>query len=253
MNDSRLFHLGVETAKYKGRAKYAILPGDPGRVDEIAAFLSNTELVAYNREFKSVLGFVGDIGVIVCSTGIGGPSAAIAVEELNMLGVKNFIRVGTCGGIDTPVKGGDTVVVTSTVRQEGTSLHYAPVEFPASADFYITKSLAEAAAEICSKENVHVGVTQCKDSFYGQHDPDRMPVSAELKEKWEAWKRLGVLSSEMESATIFCVAAALGCKAGTVLSVIWNQERANLGLPNGEIHDNQNAIKIAVEAIRKMG
>lgn len=151
MNKEKLFHLGINIKEYQDCASYAILPGDPGRVDEIASFLYNPKLIACNREYKSVFGSISngpshnkDVGVIVCSTGIGGPSAAIAMEELHMLGVNKFIRVGTCGGIKLDVKGGDIVIATSSVRQEGTSLHYAPVEFPATADFELTKVASES-------------------------------------------------------------------------------------------------------------
>lgn len=252
MNEKFLFHLGIDVALYKEKynAKYAILPGDPARVDEIAKHLFNVNQLAYNREYKSIIGKTNyGIEIIVCSTGIGGPSAAIAVEELYMLGIRNFIRVGTCGGINENVIAGDIVIATSSVRQEGTSLHYAPVEFPATADFELTSNLVNSAKELGYK-NIHVGIIQCKDSFYGQHNPDRMPVSTELKEKWESWKRLGVLASEMESSTLFTVASALGCRAATVLSVVWNQERANAKLSNNEIHDNSATIKIALNSIR---
>lgn len=251
MNEEKLFHLGIDV-KRKNCAKFAILPGDPARVDEIAKYLWGVQPLAYNREYKSVLANTNNgIPVIVCSTGIGGPSAAIAVEELAMLGVENFIRIGTCGGITLDVKAGDIVIATSSVRQEGTSLHYAPIEYPATADFSITNALCNNSIRAGIKP--HIGVIQCKDSFYGQHSPERMPVSAELKEKWNAWKRLGVLASEMESSTIFCVASSLGLKAGTILSVVWNQERKNNGLSNDEVHDNNMAIKIAIQAIMEMG
>lgn len=250
MNEKELFHLKINRKIFEKEhdINYAILPGDPARVDEIGKMLSGVKPLAYNREYKSLTGKTPmGTEILVCSTGIGGPSAAIAMEELNILGIENFIRVGTCGGISLGVSGGDTVIATSSVRQDGTSLQYAPIEFPATADFEITESLVKAAETLFI--HPHIGVIQCKDSFYGQHQPERMPVSENLKEKWESWKKLNVLASEMESSTLFCVASALGLKAGTVLSVVWNQERANAGLPNGEIHDNTMAIKIAIRAI----
>ena len=243
-----LFHLNFNPRQF--RADYAILPGDPGRVDEIAACLDYSVPVAYNREFKIDRGEVGAKEVFVCSTGIGGPSTAIAMEELAMAGVTTFIRVGTCGGINVDVNGGDIVVATSAVRQEGTSLHYAPIEYPAAANFDVVKALHDTAQYYGSK--VHTGIVQCKDSFYGQHSPETMPVDYELLNKWEAWKKLGVLASEMESATLFTVANKLGVRAGTILSVVWNQERAKTLLPTLEVHDTSTVSRIAVEAIRNM-
>ena len=182
------------------------------------------------------------------STGIGGPSAAIAMEELANLGVHTFVRVGTCGGIDLKVRSGDVVVATGAVRMDGASKEYAPIEFPAVADFDVTCALVQAARDL--NKSWHTGVVQCKDSFYGQHSPGRMPVSYELEQKWEAWKRLGVLASEMESATLFTVAAARRVRCGSVFHVIWNQEREAAGLDQRESHDTSAAIQVGVEAVK---
>ena len=182
------------------------------------------------------------------STGIGGPSAAIAMEELVRCGAEVFIRVGTCGGIQTDVKSGDLVIATGAIRMEGTSREYAPIEFPAVADYHIVQKL-----EMAAKANgypCHIGVVQCKDSFYGQHEPEKMPVSYELTQKWEAWKRLGCLASEMESAALFAVSAARGLKAGCLLQVLWNQEREKAGLDNPRAQNTDAAIDTAVEAFR---
>lgn len=246
MNKNKLFHLDFDAEKY--RAKYALLPGDPGRTESIAGCFDHAELIACNREYKVFLADCDGEGVFVCSTGIGGPSAAIAVEELYSAGVRTFIRVGTCGAMQVPIKGGDLIVASAAVRQEGTSLHYAPIEYPAAADFEVTCALAEAAKQ--SGRPIHVGVVQSKDSFYGQHAPERMPVSAELLQKWEAWKRLGVLASEMECAAIFTAAASLGAAAGCVLHVIWNQERAAAGLDNPQVDDTGAAVRVSAEAVK---
>ncbi len=246
MNEARLFHLGFDPGRY--RAKYAILPGDPARTAAIADALGGNELLSVNREYTVRLAQTPqEEAVFVCSTGIGGPSAAIAVEELYMAGARVFIRVGTCGAMQLPIRGGDLVVATAAVRQEGTSLHYAPVEYPAAADFAVTQALGAAAAE--SGRPVHIGVVQSKDSFYGQHAPERMPVAAELTCKWEAFKRLGVLASEMECAAIFTAAASLGAAAGCVLHVIWNQEREAAGLDNPQVLDTGAAVQAAARAI----
>ena len=175
--------------------RYVILPGDPGRCPSIAAHFDNAKFVVQNREYVTYTGTLLGEKVSVCSTGIGGPSASIAMEELHKLGADTFIRVGTCGGIDLDVKSGDIVVATGAIRFEHTSLEYAPIEFPAVSDFEIAAALAESARALGYR--VHTGVVQCKDSFYGQHSPEASPVYYELKQKWESWKRLGVKASEM--------------------------------------------------------
>ena len=228
--------------------RYCILPGDPGRVPAIAALFDDAKQVAYNREFNVWTGTLLGEKVTACSTGIGGPSAAIAMEELRKCGADTFIRTGTCGGIDLDVQSGDIVVATGAIRFEHTSLEYAPIEFPAVADFQITNCLAQDTKALGLP--LHTGVVQCKDSFYGQHSPDASPVSYELKAKWESWKRLGVKASEMESAALFVVAAALGCRCGSCFHVVWNQEREAAGLDQKMSEDTTASVKVAVEALK---
>ena len=247
MKAEKTYHIGINAGH---GAKYAILPGDPGRVEAIAEYLDNPEFLAFNREYKSYIGELSGEKVIVMSTGMGGPSAAIGVEELYSLGVDTFIRVGTCGGMQKEVISGDLVIATGSIRMEGTSREYAPIEFPAVPDFDVTGALIEAAK--ASGNSYHAGVVQSKDSFYGQHDPERMPVSYELLNKWEAWIRAGCLASEMESAALFVVSSVLRARAGAVFTVVWNQERQKLNLPNPEEHNSRRSIATAVEAIRLM-
>ena len=241
------YHIGLKDGDV---GQYVILPGDPKRCKKIAEYFDNAELVADRREYTTYTGFLNGVKVTVTSTGIGGPSASIALEELVKIGAKKFIRVGTCGGIDIDVKGGDIVVATGAVRMEGTSREYAPIEFPAVADFCVVSALKEAAERLGYR--YHLGVVQCKDSFYGQHDPSVMPVSYELLAKWEAWKRLGVLASEMESAALFTVAARLGARCGSLFFVVGNQEREALGMDNPKLHDTEPAIIAAVEGVRNL-
>ena len=228
--------------------KYCILPGDPGRCRAIAQHFDAPVHVQTNREYTTYTGTLLGEKVSVVSTGIGGPSAAIAMEELCNLGCHTFVRVGTCGGIKLEVQSDDVVVATGAVRMEGTSREYAPIEFPAVPDYEVLSNLVEAAK--ASGRDWYAGVVQCKDSFYGQHSPGRMPVSYELKQKWEAWKRLGVLASEMESAALFAVAASRRVRCGSVFHVIWNQEREQAGLDQEESHDTSSAIQVGVEAVR---
>ena len=228
--------------------RYVILPGDPGRCEKIAALFDNAHFVARNREYTIYTGTLLGEKVSVCSTGIGGPSAAIAMEELHNIGADTFIRVGTCGGIDLDVRSGDVVVATGAIRYEHTSREYAPIEFPAVADFQVTNALVEATKKLGFP--LHTGIVQCKDSFYGQHDPAASPVYYELQQKWESWKRLGVKASEMESAALFVVAAALGCRCGSCFHVVWNQEREAAGLDQKMSEDTSSSVKVSVEALK---
>lgn len=230
--------------------RYVLLPGDPGRCETIARHFDNPVHIGMNREYNIWTGTLLGQKVSVCSTGIGGPSAAIAMEELAAIGADTFVRVGTCGGIHLEVKPGDVVVATGSVRYEHTSLEYAPIEFPAVADFEVTMALSTASREL--GYDTHVGVVQCKDSFYGQHAPERSPVSYELLQKWESWKRLGVKASEMESSALFVVAAALGVRCGTCLHAVWNQEREKAGLFMPMTEDTTRAIRVGIEGVKKL-
>jgi len=245
--EEKLYHINLSKSDIQG-AKYAILPGDPDRVPKIAEFFDNPQKIGQKREYNSYVGELCGEKVLCVSTGIGGPSAAICVEELYQLGVTNFIRVGTSGGMQLKVKAGDIIVVNGAIRMEGTSKEYLPIEFPAVPDLDITCALRDAAKEL--GYDYHVGVVQCKDSFYGQHAPYRMPVSYELESKWQAWIKGGCLASEMESAALFTVCSSLGAKAGAVMLCVWNQERKKAGLDQNEEHDTEKAIKTAIEAIK---
>lgn len=228
--------------------QYVILPGDPKRCEKIAAYLDDPVFVADNREFVTYTGTLDGVKVSVTSTGIGGPSAAIALEELVRCGAHTFIRTGTCGGMQPQISGGDIVIATGAIRQEGTTLHYAPVEYPAVPDFEATTALKKAARRM--QAAYHMGVVQSKDSFYGQHEPEVMPVSYELEQKWQAWLRMGCMASEMETAALFIAGSFLRVRVGACFLVMANQERAKAGLSNPVAHDTDLAIRTAVEAIR---
>ena len=228
--------------------RYCLLPGDPGRCELIASFFENPVHIGQNREYNIYTGTLLGEKVSVCSTGIGGPSAVIALEELCAIGADTFVRTGTCGGIKLDVKSNDLVIATGAVRHEGASREYAPIEFPAVADFQVTNALVEATKKLGFP--LHTGIVQCKDSFYGQHDPAASPVYYELQQKWESWKRLGVKASEMESAALFVVAAALGCRCGSCFHVVWNQEREAAGLDQKMSEDTSSSVKVSVEALK---
>ena len=241
------YHLQIRPGDVGG---YVLRPGDPKRCEKIAAHFENPRLIADSREYVTYTGTLDGVKVSVTSTGIGGPSASIAVEELVRCGAHTFIRVGTCGGMDMSVKGGHIVVATGAIRMEGTSKEYAPIEFPAVADLEVTNALVGAAKKL--GYTCHAGVVECKDAFYGQHEPETKPVSYELQNKWQAWLRLGCKASEMESAAIFCVASYLGVRAGSDFLVVGNQERQAAGLENPIVHDTEPPIAVAVEALRTL-
>lgn len=243
------YHIGLCKEDLEG-ARYAILPGDPGRVEKIAQVLEDAKPLAVHREYTSYLGTIGGEKVLVMSTGMGGPSTAIGVEELVHCGIDTMIRVGTCGGMDVDVMAGDVIVISGAIRQEGTSKEYVPVEYPAIADLDVTLALREAAKE--SGYGWKVGVAHCKDNFYGQHDPMSMPVGDELAFKWKAWIKAGALVSEMETAALYTVASVRRVRAGAVMLCMWNQERAAAGLPQERCFDSSRSIKVAVDAIKKL-
>ena len=243
----RQYHIQVAKGEV---GRYVIMPGDPKRCAKIAEYFDDPLLIADNREYVTYTGTLDGVKVSVTSTGIGGPSASIAMEELYRCGADTFIRIGTCGGIQTEVKSADVVIATGAVRMEGTSREYAPIEYPAVPDLDVTNALVNAAKQ--QNVDFHTGVVQCKDSFYGQHEPEVKPVSYELLNKWEAWKRLGCLASEMESAALFIVASHLRVRTGSCFLVVANQEREKLGLENPVAHDTDIAIRVAVDAIREL-
>lgn len=244
---SRQYHIQVAEGEV---GRYVILPGDPKRCEKIAAYFDDPVKIADNREFTTYTGTLDGVKVSVTSTGIGGPSAAIAMEELTRCGADTFIRVGTCGGMQMDVKSGDIVIASGAVRMEGTSREYAPIEYPAVADIDVLDALRAAAKKLGAVS--HTGVVQSKDSFYGQHCPEVMPVSYELQNKWEAWKRMGCLASEMETAALFTVGQFLRVRVGALFLVMANQEREKAHLENPVVHDTDQEIRIAVEAIRML-
>ncbi len=241
------YHTGVGPGDI---GKYVIMPGDPKRCEKIAKHFDNARKVADVREFVTYTGTLEGVPVSVTSTGIGGPSAAIAIDELAKCGAHTFIRIGTCGGMQKEVLGGDVVIATGAVRMEGTSREFAPIEYPAVPDFNVVTALVSAAQEM--KIPHHTGVVQCKDSFFGQHEPEIMPVNYELENKWQAWLKMGCLASEMESAALFIAGSFLRVRVGSCFLVVANQERAKAGLDNKQAHDTEIAVRVAVEALRKL-
>ena len=247
MKTEKQYHINLSQ---RDASKYAIICGAPERVSQIASKLEQPHLITTNREFLTYSGYLNDERLLVTSTGIGGPSAAIAVEELSRIGVNTIIRVGTCGGIQLDVKPGELIIASAAVRMDGTTKEYAPIEFPATANYELTTALKESCDEFAFK--YHIGTIQSKDSFYGQHDPNNTAVSQTLLKKWDAWKRCGVLASEMECSTLFIVSSIRKIRAGAVLQTIWNQERADAGISDNDEFNTDNAVVAAVEAMKRI-
>ena len=245
VDPDRQYHIQVARGEV---GRYVILPGDPKRCAKIAQYFDDPVLVADNREYITYTGTVDGVKVSVTSTGIGGPSAAIALEELANCGADTFIRVGTCGGMQEEVLSGDLVIASGAIRRDGTSREYAPIEYPAVSDYGILTALDEAARNLDMRS--HIGVVHCKDAFYGQHNPELLPQSGILLQKWDAYLNMGCLASEMESATLFIVGNYRKVRTGTILLVMANQIRAAKRLPNPIVHDTDSAIRTAIEAVR---
>ena len=230
--------------------KYVIMPGDPKRCELIARHFDDAKLVADVREYMTYTGTLEGEKVSVTSTGIGGPSASIAITELALCGAHTFVRIGTCGGMQEDVLGGDIVIASGAIRMEGTTREFAPIEYPAVPNLEVLNSLVAGAEKLGYRH--HVGVVQCKDSFFGQHAPEKMPVSYELENKWQAWLKMGCLASEMESAALFICGSFYKVRVGSCFLVVANQERAKKGLPNEQVHDTEKAVEVAVEALRSL-
>ena len=219
-SDGRKHHIGIKQGEV---GRYVLLPGDPDRVEVIASRFDNPKFVMRRREYTTWTGELDGVPVACTSTGIGCPSTAIAVEELADVGVDTFIRVGTSGSMQHHIKPGSVGIISGAIRDEGTSRHYLPMEFPSVADLDITLALREAAKE--SGFPWYVGIAQSKDSFYGQHNPERMPIAEDLQRRWKAWMAGGAICSEMEAATLFIVAATLRVRAGGAMLILGNPDQ----------------------------
>jgi len=232
--------------------RYVLLPGDPGRCDKIASYFDYPHLMAYNREYKTYTGTLLGEKVSVTSTGIGGPFAAIAVEELVAIGADTFIRVGTAGGMQPETLPGEIAVVTAAIRDEGTSLHYLPVEFPAVADTDVVLALIEGAKR--AGMPYRVGISQTKDSYYGEVEPERMPVANQLIERWDAWVAGGAICSEMESSAIFIVSSIRHVRAGGVMLMSFSEDNTPQTEEDwqrfAEMFNIERVIQTAVEGLK---
>lgn len=225
--NGKVFHLGLDRTQLQN-IDIAFLPGDPGRVPKIAGYLENAKDLAYHREYRSMRGQWKGQEVLVCSTGIGGPSTAICVEELAMLGVKRFVRIGTTGALQDPINPGDVIIPTGAVRLDGASRHLAPLAYPAVADFRLVQKLVQGVER--NQFPYHLGICASSDTFYqGQNRHDSYKkgwVHREIAEQMQEMKELNVLSFEMEVATLLTQCSTFGLSAAAVLGVLVNRNRA---------------------------
>jgi len=249
---SDVFHLGLTKAMLDG-ATVAIVPGDPERVKRIAELMDNATFLASHREYTSYVAYIDGKAVVICSTGIGGPSTSIAVEELAQLGVRTFLRVGTTGAIQANINPGDVIVTQAAVRLDGASLHFAPMEFPAVANFEATTAMVAASRE--AGVEPHIGITASSDTFYpGQERYDTVSgrITRRFKGSMQEWQDLGVLNYEMESSTLFTMCASQGWRAACVAGVIVNRTQQEIPDEATMKKTEVNAISIVVAAAKKM-
>ena len=249
---SDVFHLGLTKADLQG-AELAIVPGDPERVRKIAEMLDNPRFLACHREFTSWLAELDGHPIVICSTGIGGPSTSIAVEELAQLGIRTFLRIGTTGAIQPHIHVGDILVTTAAVRLDGASLHFAPMEFPAVADFTCTTALVAAAEAMQVRQ--HIGITASSDTFYpGQERYDTYSgrVVERFRGSMAEWQAMGVMNYEMESATLLTMCASQGLRAGMVAGVIVNRTQREIPDAAAMKSTESQAVQIVIEAARRL-
>lgn len=251
MNEEIMHHINMKKGDV---GRYVLLPGDPGRCEMIAKAFDTCEFVTSNREYTTFTGSLCGETVSVTSTGVGSPSTAIAIEELRLIGADTMIRVGTAGAMFPETKIGSLAIITGAIRDEGTSLQYMPVEFPAIPDVAVVQALIQAAKT--TKQVYLTGITQSKDSFYGQHQPARMPIGDRLLERWKAWKMGGAICSEMESSALFILGSIYKIRTGGIMLISGNQELADGSIRtkpslDGLINTTIEALKILIQSDRE--
>jgi len=246
-DDNREYHIELAPGDV---GRYVFLPGDPGRCEMIAQYFDEPAFVTRHREYETWTGYLDGEKVSVVSTGIGCPSAVIALEELVKIGADTFMRVGTSGSMQEHIKPGDLGVISAAIRDEGTTSHYLPMEFPAVADFEITNALWDAAKK--SGKTVHIGVSQSKDSFYGQHSPERMPVAKRLKERWDAWMGGGAICSEMEAAGLYIVSQVLRVRTTGIMMIMGHPDQSPMSAEEWEASKVEGVLPVAIEGMREI-
>ncbi len=235
------YHIGLKEGDV---GRYVLLPGDPKRAQKIAEHFDNPQKIAENREFVTYTGTLEGVKVSVTSTGIGGPSSAICIEELHHIGVDTMIRVGTSGSLQPSVHIGDLVIATGAVRDEGTSRQYIDLAYPAVANFHVTQALQQAAQKNGFPH--HLGLVHCKDAFFAE-EPDNMPIATELKNRWTMWEKGNVLATEMEGSTLFVLGGIRKIRTGEVVAVIGETRDGKVTIKKVGI---DKAIQTAIDALK---
>jgi uridine phosphorylase len=247
MEEKKLMHIGIRKGEV---GAYAFLPGSVERASLIAKYFDGPLKLAHNREFLTYAGALEGVPVCVTSTGIGGPSTAIAVEELYQCGVHTMIRIGSSASTSPKIGIGDVAIPNGAVRMEGTGDHYLPMEFPAVPDFFLLKELEAAALRLRYKYDVGVSIT--KDSFYTEVSPETKPVAYELQAKWSAYEKGGATSTDMECAPLFLAGASLGIRTAAVLICATNYSSYSNNDKDYPRDWEHRAIEVGIEALRSV-
>jgi uridine phosphorylase len=243
----RMMHVGLLEGDI---APLVLLPGSPERAVAIASHLQYVEEKAYNREYRTFTGIFAGQPISICSTGIGGPSIAIAVEELVQLGATKLVRVGTCLSTNPSVTRGSLVLPQAAVRMEGVGEQYLPPEFPAVADMDLLSYWEAAAVE--SPYGLHIGTCITRSSYYIPFDGIHSPVGFRLQEVWKSYIRGGALCSDMDTAILFIVAESLGVAGASILVCTNNHDTPLSRLEDDPEDCEQRVIEVTLEAVRRM-
>ncbi len=228
--------------------RYVFLPGSVERVEKIASLLEDAHVVGRHREFYAMTGAIDGTPVSVISTGIGGPSTSIVMEELSSMGVHTMVRIGSCASSSPDTKIGDVVIPCGAVKMEGTSRQYLPDEFPAVPDWSIYKCFVRAAEE--SGFPFNTGVTITKDSFYTEASMEEKPVYPLLEYLWDAYEKGGASNTSMECSTIFTIGAVLGIRTASVMISATNYKAYSNDVKDYPAGWEHRAIKVGVEGMR---
>jgi uridine phosphorylase len=227
-----------------------LLPGDPGRSEAIAQLFERPRLIARNREYATYTGELDGRPISVCSTGIGSPSTAIAVEELAAVGARTFIRVGTTGSIQSNVRFSDLVIATAAVRDEGTTPSYVPLAYPAVADVQLVHAMSEAASRLGHR--AHPGIVRSHDSLYTDLHASLMPRRVELAEALQVWHRSRVLCNDMETSAIFIICALRGLRGGSILTVVNEPGETDIDPKRVAALDLAPMFRVALAAVQSL-
>ena len=247
MEKKKMMHVGISAGDIGG---YVLLPSSPERAEALSHFLDDVQQVAWFREYRTFTGFLEGERVSITSTGMGGPSMTIAVEELHECGAHTVIRVGTCTSASAKVHTCDVVLPNGAVRMEGVADHYAHPEYPAVPDMDVLASLEDAAK--AQGRTYHVGIDITKACFSTQYDAEERPWGRDLKARWDAYEAGGALSADMGCAPMFIAASAQNVRAGAVLAVTCERGQRPIYRCDVPAACEQITCETAVEGLRRL-